>query len=242
MFDKNHKKSKSIIHEYSGYQNLKLELKNLEKWCAELTIEKTECESIINTFNNKYLLCFGELIKEILELRASIFGKRKQYEEQNKVFKILGNLYESLEGLPEEFDDLEVQELKIAYRKACRLCHPDKLEEDEKNKGAEVFKSLNEAYRNQDLAKVSDILLKLETENNFLPPHSENIDDRAALEQKIIVLYEQIEVLDAEIKILKENNIYQRIQNIGDIDSYFSELECELQTELKALKDKEKLY
>lgn len=242
MIEKNHQERKSIIYDYSGDQDLKLELKNLEKWFAELTIEKTECESIINSFNSRYLLHFGELIKEILELRASIFGKRKQYEEQNKVFKILSNLYESLEDLREELDESEAQELKVAYRKACRLCHPDKLEEDEKNKGAEFFKSLNEAYRNQDLAKVRDILLKLETENNFLPAHSVNVDDRTVLEQKIIALYEQIEILDVEIKILQENDAYQRIKTIGDMNIYFSELECELQAELRALKDKEKLY
>lgn len=185
---------------------------------------------------------FGELIKEILQLRASIFGKKRQYEEQNKVFKLLDNLYESLEDLPEELDESEAQELKVAYRKACRLCHPDKLKEDEKDKGAEIFKSLNEAYRNQDLEKVCDILLKLETENNYLLSSSDKINDRAILEEKIIELYKNIEIIDEDIKRLKESDIYRRLQGINDINSYFSELECELQTELQTLKDKEKLY
>jgi hypothetical protein len=47
-------------------------------------------------------------------------------------------------------------ELKVIYRKAAMLCHPDK------NKaGEEIFKNLNNANKNNDLQKVKEIFNQL---------------------------------------------------------------------------------
>lgn len=222
-------------------EDLKLELKNLEGKFTKLIDKKSEYEKQINNFNNSYMLRFGDLIKEILELRASIYGKKKQYSQCKIALEALEELrkkiIEQLKDLPQPLDDSEYQQLKTAYRKASRLCHPDKLKEDNKAKGEGIFKALNEAYRNQDLNKVCSILLDLEVENTSLVAVSACTDDKDTLQQKIASLYEQIATLEAEIKLLQETEVYQRIQAITDMDSYFFEIEQELRDELKILKD-----
>ena len=246
-------KSNLNLNGYPVYKDLKLELKILENRFAELTEEKIEYETQINSFNSNYMLRLGDLIEEILKLRVNIFGKENKrqsgfginininqlfeeaqlnYEEFKKTFQ------QQLQDLPQLLDDSEKQQLKTVYRKASRLCHPDKLAEDAKAKGEEFFKALNEAYRHQDLERVQGILLKLESETTSFVTVAKQIDNRALLQEKIILLCEQIATLEPEIKLLQESEIYQRIQSITDMDGYFAKLEKELKAELKILKGK----
>lgn len=222
-------------------QDLKIELKALEKLLNELTDEKADYERQINGFNSDYMVRLGGLIEAILKRRAAIFSDKIDTEKNQAQldYEAFQQKYQQqLQDLPQSLNDSEKQQLKTAYRKASRLCHPDKLIEDAKAKGEEFFKALNEAYRHQDLKRVQGILLRLEAETITLVAVSERIDDRTILLQKIILLREQIAELEAEIKRFQENETYQRIQTITDMDSYFSKLEQELQAELKMLKVK----
>lgn len=57
------------------------------------------------------------------------------------------------------------------------------------------------------------------------------------LQAKILKLCDRIAVLEFEINRLQQDETYQLIQAIDDLDDYFSELETELQAELKAMKN-----
>jgi hypothetical protein len=232
-----------LVSNYPAFQDLKIELTDLENRLNELTDEKAEYEQKINGFNSDYLVRLGDLIEEILKRRVAIFGDNLDAEKNKaqldyEAFK--QNHKQQLQDLPQALDDSEKQQLKTAYRKASRLCHPDKLVEDAKTRGGEFFKALNEAYRHQDLKRVQAILLKLEAEATSLVAATERIDDRVILLQKIIILREHIAKLEEEIKHLQEDETYQRIQAITDMDIYFSKLEEELKTELKMLKSKKR--
>lgn len=252
MIEISHQEKKNLYNNrHPVYKNLKLELKNLENRFSELTGEKIEYETKINNFNSSYMLRLGGLIEEILKLRLDIFGKENKKDQidfsiNNQLFEDAQLDYEEfkktfqqqLQDAPQFLDNSEKKQLKIAYRKASRLCHPDKLAEDAKAKGEESFKALNEAYRHQDLERVQGILLKLESETPFFISITKQKENRALMQEKIILLYEQIAILDAEIKCLKESEIYLRIQSITDLNNYFSELMKELQVELEILKGK----
>lgn len=229
-------------------QDIKLELNKLEDKFALLKEEKIECETQINNFNSTYMLRLGSLIEEILRMRVIIYenfhsnfnvnkiqlfeNAKLHYEEFKETFR------QQLKDLPQLLDNSEKLQIKLAYRKASRLCHPDKLDDNLKAKGEEFFKELNEAYRHQDLNRVQSILLKLESNEHFSEIDSNNNNDRILLQQKIIFLYEQITLLEPEIKCLQESEIYLRIQAITNMDIYFSNIEKELKAELKVLKSK----
>lgn len=246
IIGKNHQEYNGFtVDEYPVYQDLKVELKALENRLNELTDEKIEYERQINIFNSDYMLRFGSLIEEILKRRAAIFSEKldSRYEEAQLNYEEFGRIYlQQLQDLPISLSDDEKQQLKTTYHKASRLCHPDKLAEDAKAKGEEIFKALNEAYRHQDLKRVQGILLKLEYETTSFITVAKQIDNRALMQKKIILLCEQIAILEPEIKSLQESEIYKRIQTIIDINGYFAEIEQELQAELEILKDMDHSY
>lgn len=247
MIKKIHQENNELHNNgYLVYPDLMPELERLEKIFSKLSEVKIDCEIQINCFNSNYMLHLGSLIEEILELRVVIFGKKNKRTQfgfdakTNQMFEeaqidydaFQKNYQQQLQDLPQTLNDSEKRQLKIAYRKASRLCHPDKLVEDAKAKGEEFFKALNEAYRHQDLNRVKGILLKLEAETTSLLAASERIDNRAILQQKIALLREHIVKLEIEVKRLLESEMYQRIQAIIDMDSYFAQLEQELKAEL----------
>jgi len=177
-------------------QDIKLELKKLEDRFAVLKEAKIECETQISNFNSNYMLRLGSLIEEILRMRVVIYENFHSNFNVNKIqlfenAKLLHEefketLRQQLKDLPQSLDDEEKLQIKQAYRKASRLCHPDKLDDDLKAKGEEYFKELNEAYRHQDLNRVKSILLKLEANEHFSKVDSSSNNDRILQQQKII--------------------------------------------------------
>jgi hypothetical protein len=186
-------------------------------------------------------LRLGYLIEAILKSRAAVFDNKFSVESQQAELEyeeFIRDYQQQLEDPPQLLDEDEKQQLKVAYRKASRLCHPDKLAEESKARGEEYFKALNEAYRHQDLDRVLRILMELEAETNSLVAVSDKINDSVILQKQIESLRKQIITLEAEVKSLKENEIFQRIQSITDMEGYFSNLEIELKAELKVLMSK----
>ena len=125
--------------------------------------------------------------------------------------------------------------LKSAYRRASRLCHPDKLVGEYKAKGEEIFKELNDAYRRQNLKMLEEILTSLEN-GLVMNVASTSIDDIALLQKRVAVLRERVSMLEDEIYPLRNSEIIKRIQSIEDTDKYFSELKEELEMELAQLR------
>ncbi len=232
-----------LENEHKNYQALKpkFTVEELEETLSILSLEKSEYERQINLFNSEYMSKLGGLISEILKLRVVIFDDFCDPEYQNAkiVYEDFEKIHQQqLQDISFSLNDNEKTELKTAYRKASRLCHPDKLDDDKKLEGEAFFKSLSEAYRKQNLNLVKDILLKLEKKFNF--PSIKRINDKVILKQKIDTLHEHIAILVKEIKKLKESDVYQLIQTISNMDEYFKDLRKELKAELKSLKSKRK--
>jgi DnaJ-domain-containing protein 1 len=225
-----------MVYEDPQIKGLKLELKVLENRLNELTDTQAELERQINEFNSEYMQRLGSLIEEILKKRAQLPSNNpeQQQEAQQDYEEFAQSYQQQLKDAPQTLTEDEQQQLKAAYRKASRLCHPDKLAEEFKAQGAEIFKALNEAYRRQDLARVLDILQHLET-GKPLSSASDSINDKEALKAKIADLRKRLAELEAEINALQNSEIYQRIQQIEDRERYFAELEQALKQELKAL-------
>ena len=229
-----------MVYEDPQIKGLKLELKVLENRLNELTDTQAELERQINEFNSEYMQRLGSLIEEILKKRAKLpsDNPEQQQEAQQDYENFERSYQQQLKDTPQSLTEDEQQQLKAAYRKASRLCHPDKLAEEFKAQGTEIFKALNEAYRRQDLARVLEILQHLEI-GKPLSSASDSINDKQALKAKIADLRKRIAELEAEITALQNSEIYQRIQQIEDRERYFAELEEQLQLELKTLENLE---
>ncbi|MSR16737.1 MAG: hypothetical protein EXR89_02935 [Methylococcaceae bacterium] len=225
------------VYEDPQIQGLKLELKLLENRLIELTDTQADLEREINEFNGEYFRRLGGLIEEILKRRAELCRDKTEKEQAEHDYEEFERGYQQqLEDAPQTLTPDEQQALKTAYLKTSRLCHPDKLAEEFKAQGEAFFKELSDAYRRQDLKRVTEILNALET-GGSLGTVAESIHNKEALQGKIAAFRERIAILEIEVQRLQDDEIYQRILSIDDRESYFSELAHELEVELAALKN-----
>lgn len=224
------------VYEDPQIQGLKLELKVLENSLNELTDTQAELERQINAFNSEYMRRLGGLIEEILRRRADLSDDAAEQQAAQQDYEEFQRSHQQqLHDAPQSLTPAEQQQLKSAYRKASRLCHPDKLDDAFKAEGETFFKALNEAYRRQDIQRVSEILHTLET-GATLSAASDSLNDKAALQAKIAALRNTLARLEADIQRLQADETYQRIQAITDRESYFTELEQALRAELAVLR------
>ena len=141
---------------------LHFEAKSLEKQIQELSNEKVELDKLIHEFSVRHNNELGELILKILEFRKEKSKGTSLQEETEKDFVNFYNNYEAAKA--EEIailNEEEFKELKDKYRKASKLCHPDVVDEDQKDIAHKIFMELNEAYEKNDLKKVTEILEQL---------------------------------------------------------------------------------
>jgi hypothetical protein len=231
-------KSALSIFEDPYIKILKLELQSLESRLDELTDEKLQIEKNINDFNNEYYSRLGSLIKQILDLKISLSNDILSKNKAKIDFEDFTNSYNYQVEIISNIIPITLEErseLKNIYHKASRLCHPDKLPNDLKNEGERVFKELNEAYRNQDLQRVKEILYILQHSSTFNIT-IDNENDHLVISEKCKHLRHLITSINNEIEALKENETYQLILSIENFEEYFSELYNELDNELISLK------
>jgi hypothetical protein len=213
-------------------QGLKLEWKVLKNRVNELTDTRADMERCCNAFQHEYMLRLGSLLEEILKLQA----QTSMDAEEQQVYESFHCSYQQeLRDLITPLSNDEKQRLKTAYQRASHLCHPARLADECKVQGEAFFKALNDAYCKQNLKRVEEILATLET-GKALSATPDNIVDKPVLQQKITALRQHISTLEAEIQSLQEDDGYQRIQAIENLDGYFSELEYKLENELEALR------
>ena len=239
-----------IVYEDEEIQGLKLELKILEKQFLQYSNKVEEYHNIINDFNAKYHKSLGKIIEEILLLREEYyeymyknsdefeneyFESKKDYENFHEEFKKFS--YADNIDLSKE----EKRELKRLYKKASRLCHPDILEDDKKEKAEEIFKELNSAYEQKNILRVKDILEQLLSGESFCIA-SDALFDKNILKRKINLLRDKIRTIKLEITSLKQNQTFVKINKIDDVFDYFSKVKEELLEEKESILSKIKKF
>ena len=241
-----------IIYENDEIQGLKLELKLMEKQFLLISCRVEEYHNVVNDFNAKYHLQLGELIEEVLVLREEFYefmyknSDECEYEyEYYEAVKDYKNFHEEFKNqyyeAPTEISKKEKKELKRLYKKASKLCHPDIIEEEKRDKAEDIFKTLNSAYQKKDLRKVSEILEELLTGESFSIT-SDSIFDKKILRRKINATREKIHSIKIELDSIKQNETFILVNKINDVDMYFKEKEEELTVEKENILEKMKLY
>lgn len=233
-----------VFFEDEAVQMLKYELKVLENSLNALTEEKNEYERQLHEFNAEYVLRLGGLIEQILCLRFTHYTKiateqpefgveaedaRQRYES----FKQSST--EQLQDMPNSLTEEQKKELKNLYRKASRLSHPDVVSDEFKQQGEQIFKALNEAYRQQNLIRVKEIMLSLEAMQSFTAA-SDTVSSKAILRQKTDLLRAKIAQIEMEINLINEDETFKTLARIADWDIYFNSMAKKLELELKQLK------
>jgi len=218
---------------------LKLEAKSFEAKLNRLSDEKADLEKLIHEFGVRHNKELGELILKILKYRKTkAKGTPKEteaeedYKNYSQEFEISKN--EKIADLSEE----ELLEIKKKYRKASKLCHPDVVNEDQKELADKLFADLNAAYERNDLEKVKEILKNLE-KGNFFVNKSDAINEKQLMMTEIEKLRIRIQALLQHVQSIKESDAYKTICSIADWDIYFKKTKEKLENQAKELKSEE---
>lgn len=227
---------------------LQLEIRSLEYQIASLSDEKTDIEKNIRSFELKYNEELGGLITKILLYKKVIAEKiakesrednqkQQEYEEAKFDYEDFSKSYN--EKLNEEkpliLDKERLIELKNSYRKATKLCHPDKVTDDQKELATKIFTDLKNAYDNNNLEKVNQILNDLE--KGIFKSQGETINEKDKLKIIRENLIRKRQELEELLLSIKNTNTFNKIANIKNWDNYFEETKEEFVKILEELEN-----
>ncbi|MEO8148609.1 MAG: phospholipase D-like domain-containing protein [Bacteroidia bacterium] len=230
--------SRLIKYEDPLIKILQMEIKQLE---YELIALENECEDVqrlISIFNNLFYKSLGAYIDEIMSLKREYFSKHRQesqyseseYQKAKKEYDGFSRERERIES--EKYFNLkddEVKDLKVLYKEAVLLCHPDKNPGKEKE-AHEIFTKLQDAYLRQDLVVLREIVLQVKA--GWLNLKIEIVSDREILIKKHGYLKEKYARKLEEINSLKISEEYN-YGNKGEseLQNYFDDKRSQLEKE-----------
>ena len=232
-------------------EEIKEAIKELEELLKDIDENDENYDEIIRTYNDlkKELSNLeDDLINQEIELKKTKEDLEddvlfKNYEEAKTSYEEFHYEYENIKEKQSdrlELKDEDIKELKIMWKKACRLCHPDIVTDELKEKANEIMQSLNDAYSRRDINKVKQILLNLENGLVF-EVSSDKIDNKEILKSKIEEFRQSIIDIQEEIENIKSDDTFKTISNLENWDEYFEELKNELKVEEKRLEDESKV-
>ena len=220
-----------VVAGYADIALLRFQLEILEIRLQSLSDEKADLDRLLITFNRRHDEALGDLIRRILKARAELArlhaterkcGKEReqaeaQAQEAEDIYEDFSRQHEELqqaEPLP-KLDEEADRELRSLYRKACSLCHPDKVTEDKKSAAHDVFVDLQDAYKANDLARVREIYKTL-VAGGVPGTRSTTLSEADALKAAIAELEYSIGRLIAELKELQESDGVKLIRAAGE--------------------------
>ena len=227
---------------------LQLEIRSLEYQISSLSDEKTDIEKNIRSFELKYNEELGGLITKILHYKKVVAEriakesredkqKQQEYEEAKFEYEDFSKSYNDKLNEPKPFvlDEEKQNELKKNYRKATKLCHPDKVTDDQKELATKIFTDLKNAYDNNNLEKVNQILNDLE--KGIFKSQGETIDKKDKLKIIRENLIRKRNELEEILLSIKNTDAFNKISHIKNWDNYFEETKEEFNKILEELEN-----
>lgn len=209
---------------------LRFELSVLELRLESISDEKAEAERLIITFNRRHDEVLGEDIEKLLMARAELARLLASHEYDLEARARTQQAAEEAESLYEDYsrqheiqrDDPplpsltseEESELKSLYRKACALCHPDKVPEAQKDVATSVFLDLQAAYQSNDLERVRQIYTAL-LAGGVPDIRSAILTEAEELKAAIAEMEASIARLCAELAALHSSDGYRQLLSAG---------------------------
>jgi hypothetical protein len=236
-----------------------IQLKLSEFFINALEDEKAELQKQFLAFHIKHNKELGELSLRILEKKQEIKWaqaekKRIFWETQQKEFYLwdFEKAWEEYQNAKQEYeeykygytlaqndeqqtlDEEQQKQLKLMFRQASKLCHPDVVSPEYRNMAEVIFKDLSYAYERNQLEKVKAIFLQLQNNNTFTN-FKENAFELQILKRELEKRAIRVEKLSLEIKEIIYSETYRLLRVLDDWDEYFKQKKIQLQEALVQL-------
>lgn len=209
---------------------LKLEIRLLEHEINLYDSEKAELEKLLADFNHQHSMNLGDLISEILSLRKQLAeqqGDQNAYDEAKQDEQTFNEQLDKEKAKTHyELNADEQKRLKQAYRKASQICHPDRVNDKQKDMAMAVFNELRQAYEQNDLKTVERILDDLQ--KGIFKARSETVSQNDKLKLIKNQLSQKLDNLKLIIDEIKASQSYQVVSSIDDWQEYFNNQKMEL--------------
>jgi len=241
---------------------LRFQLQILELRLEALSDEKAELERRLITFNRRHDDALGDEIRRLLEARADLArlrARRKQRQAQavkeaadeakaaaaeaEEAEEAYQEYFEQHEGLKSaaplpRLDETAERDLKAFYRKACMLCHPDKVNEAFKEAAQRAFYELQDAYKSNDVTAVKEIYEALQS-GGMLQTRSATLGEADALRAAIAELEHAVARLAAEFIALQNSAGVQWMEAAGATEAqwqaFFVQQRRQLEKEISSV-------
>ncbi|MDW8159449.1 MAG: hypothetical protein RML72_11340 [Bacteroidia bacterium] len=267
LIDSYQKQQKAIVpHANIETTIYDLQLKVLEMIINALELDKAELQKKFLDFHVQHNRELGDLNLKILEKRqqlkkAEAEKKRIFWESQQKElylwdfekaweeYQNAKKEYEqyrygyalSQQDIPQELDEEQQKQLKLLFRQASKLCHPDVVSPEYRSIAEMMFKELSYAYERNNLDKVKAIYLELQNQlalSQTQPWSAEVQFLKKELDKRSLY----VEKLYIEIKEILYSETYRLIQVLDDWDAYFKQKKLQLQQILAELEKEHGKY
>lgn len=125
--------------------------------------------------------------------------------------------------------------MKRLWRQASRLCHPDLVADEFKEKAHQLMVQLNQARQRGDFSAIHRLLENLK---QGLEPQmaSDLIDDVEQLRRKMHEVRDKIKAISRELHRLEKEESWRLATALPDKDSWFNDQENVLSKTLNILK------
>jgi hypothetical protein len=210
---------------------LKVELHFQENELMMLVADRDDMAKKLDQFQIIYHSRMGPWLDKMLYLRKEKLAiqartdarLKSQYELAEAEYAEFHAAHSSpIKGLLYMLNEKETREIKLLYRRASMICHPDRVGETDKEKAQAMFAELHEAYLSNDLKKVRLITELLEKTGQF-EPNSNRLETSEALKVRIDWVVLEKEKVDEEIATFLSSSAYRMVDQIGnDWNAYFA--------------------
>lgn len=222
--------------------DLRLTLRGLEYQVTALSDEKVEIERLIHAFSLRTSHEIGDLITLYLKLRAEKLRRQATTKKDAEAEAARADYEEYREAndtaratpAPPPLPPDDLKELKRLYQQASQKCHPDKVDEADRDHANRLFVQLQAAYRNNDLGGVRAIHAAVR-EGHLFVDRSLTLTEAESLGHAITVLRRDLDQLTAEVHQLRRSDAYQTLKDLDDWDAYFAEQRVALQQAIEQL-------
>jgi hypothetical protein len=210
--------------------DLRLTLRGLEYQLTALSADKAEIERLIQAFSRRTSHEIGDLITRYLELRAEKLCRQATTAQEAEAEAARAD-YEDYRDANEAARDTpappplppdDLKELKRLYQQASQKCHPDKVDEADRDHANRLFIQLQAAYRNNDLGGVRAIHAAVR-EGHLFVDRAMTMTETESLGHAIAVLRRDLDQLAADVHQLHRSDAYQTLKDLDDWDAYFAE-------------------
>lgn len=218
-------------------EGLRTAIMLLETELSVLEHRRASMYKTLNTFRIRYNATLGMLLGDILRLRLEQYRRLRDSnpDKEQLAAEAEEDLHQHRKSMHEVKDEIVAtlsrqkdKELQQKFHKASKLCHPDLVDDAQKDRATEIFADLNNAYYHNNLKRVSEILTMLEQSEHGLTGKSSGLSTRELLVMHETRLRFDIDKLKQDISGITSSAPYKFLEGLEDWDQYFETMKMKL--------------